>query len=144
MPGIATRSDLTALTIVLDASAAVEVALWTDRGASLAQHIAPARETVVPDHFHLEAAAATRRLEVRDEISAQESRRLFEHLIAMRTRRVDTLPLLREVWKMRHNVTVGDALYVVLARRLQVPLVPGDARLARSPDLGVEVLTSPS
>jgi len=39
---------------------------------------------------------------------------------------------------------VADALYVVIARRLQVALVTGDSRLARAPGLGVSVLTSTS
>jgi len=34
---------------------------------------------------------------------------------------------------MRQNVTVADALYVVVARRLEVALVTGDLRLAQAP-----------
>jgi predicted nucleic acid-binding protein len=44
---------------------------------------------------------------------------------------------------MRHNVTVADALYGVIARRLGVPLVTGDVRLAKAPGLGVEMLGFP-
>ncbi|MGH8906669.1 MAG: hypothetical protein ACRD0K_09165 [Egibacteraceae bacterium] len=39
-----------------------------------------------------------------------------------------------------HNVTVADALYVVLARRLGAPLVTGDRRLTRAPSLGIRLI----
>lgn len=120
------------------------MALWTDDGSCLARHVAEAEEIVVPDHFHLEATAAIRRLEFRDEVSNDAVREEFEQLLTLRVRRVDTVPLLREAWIMRQNVTMADALYVVLARRLHVALVTGDARLARAPRLGVEILTAPS
>ena len=45
---------------------------------------------------------------------------------------------------MRHNVTVADAPYVIIARRLGVAFVTGDHRLARVPGLDVEVITSSS
>lgn len=45
---------------------------------------------------------------------------------------------------MRHDVTVADALYVAVARRLEVALVTGDLRLAQAPGLGIAVLTSSS
>lgn len=57
---------------------------------------------------------------------------MFDHLLAMHTRRVDTLPLVEEAWELRHNLTVDDALYVVVARRLSLPFVTGNA----SSDLG--------
>jgi len=41
---------------------------------------------------------------------------------------------------MRHNVTVADGLYVVLARRLRISMVTADRRLSRAPGLGVELL----
>jgi hypothetical protein len=42
--------------------------------------------------------------------------------------------LLPEAWSLRHNLTVADALYVVLARHLDAVLVTADRRLASSPD----------
>jgi predicted nucleic acid-binding protein len=38
--------------IVLDASAGVEIVLWTDEGSRLARHVLDADEVAVPDHFH--------------------------------------------------------------------------------------------
>jgi len=106
----------------------------------LARHVVEADEVVVPDHFHLEGAAALRRLEIHGEVDADEVQGAFQRFLALRVRRVDTRPLVEEAWAMRRNVTVADALYVVLARRLGVPLVSGDVRLGRAPGLGIQVL----
>lgn len=130
--------------VVLDASAAVEIALWTDEGCRLASHLRFADEVVVPDHFHLECAAALRRMERRGELTPDDAQAALNQLLALRVRRADTAPLLPEAWSMRHNVTVADALYVVVARRLDVALITGDVRLARAPGLAVVVLTSSS
>ena len=111
--------------VVLDASAGVEVALWTEEGSRLAGHVLEADEIAVPDHFHLESASALRRIELRGEVSPAEAQTALEQLLDLRVRRVSTAPLLGEAWSMRHNVTVADALYVIIARRLQLPLVTG-------------------
>lgn len=116
--------------------------MWTNDGSRLARYIVETEEIVVPDHFHLEGTAAIRRLQMRDEVSSDGAQQAFEQLLSLRVRRVDALPLLREAWSMRHNVTMGDALYVVLARRLHVALVTGDVRLAKAPHLGVDILTT--
>ena len=96
--------------VVLDASAGVEVALWTEEGSRLASHVLEADKIVVPDHFHLECASALRRIELRGEVSATEAQTSLEQLLDLRVRRVSTAPLLGEAWNMRHNVTVADAL----------------------------------
>ncbi len=42
---------------------------------------------------------------------------------------------------MRHNLTIADALYVVVAQHLGAPVVTTDLRLARSPGLRVATIT---
>lgn len=108
------RSELPV--VVLDASAGVEIVLWTNEGSRLAGHVVDA-EVAVPDHFHVECAAALRRLELRGELTPHDAHAALDQLLALRVRRVDTAPLLREAWSLRHNVTITDALYVVVARR---------------------------
>lgn len=125
---------------VLDASAAVEIVLNTDIGADLAQHLYGVDEFIVPDHFHLEAIGVIRRMEANRKLSSDEAQRAHELLLELRVLRVDTRPLLSEAWSMRHNLTIADALYVVVARRLGIPLVTGDVKLARAPGLGIDVL----
>jgi predicted nucleic acid-binding protein len=48
-----------------------------------------------------------------------------------------------EAWGLRHNVTVHDAFYVVLARQLGETLITGDRKLANVPGLDVDVRTIP-
>ncbi len=51
-------------------------------------------------------------------------------------------PLLEEAWQLRHNVTVHDALYVVLTRHLSdAALVSTDDKLRSAPGVDVEVIT---
>jgi len=42
---------------------------------------------------------------------------------------------------LRNNLTVADALYVVLAQHLDAPLITTDQRLANSPGLAVATIT---
>ncbi len=109
----------------------------------MASHVVDA-EVAVPYHFHVECAAALRRLELRGELTPDDAQAALDQLLALRVRRVDTAPLLREAWSMRHNITVADALYVVVARRLEVALVTGDLRLAQAPGLDVDIVTPSS
>jgi predicted nucleic acid-binding protein len=83
-------------------------------------------------------------MELRGELTAADAQEALRQLLALQVRRVSTLPLLPEAWTMRHNVTVADAPYVIIARRLGVAFVTGDHRLARVPGLDVEVITSSS
>ncbi len=48
-------------------------------------------------------------------------------------------PLAEAAWELRSAVTFYDALYVVLAATLDVPLLTADARLARAPGLPCQV-----
>jgi len=63
----------------------------------LAQHVLDAEEVIVPDHFHLEAAAALRRMELRSDLSREQAQEAFEQVLGLKVRRVDAKPLLPEV-----------------------------------------------
>lgn len=56
--------------------------------------------------------------------------------------RVEHTPFLTRCWELRDNLTIYDAAYVALAEALQVPLLTGDRRLARSagPRCTIEVI----
>jgi predicted nucleic acid-binding protein len=51
--------------------------------------------------------------------------------------------LANAAWRLRHNVTFYDALYVALAAAIESPLLTADGRLAKAPGLpcAVEVVT---
>jgi predicted nucleic acid-binding protein len=59
--------------------------------------------------------------------------------------RVEHTPLLTRCWELRENLTIYDAAYVALAEALQVPLLTGDRRLARStgPRCTIEIIKTP-
>ncbi len=75
-------------------------------------------------------------MELRGGVTPADAQAALDQLLALRVRRVDTSPLRREAWSMRRNVTMADALYVVIARRLDVALVTGDLRLYPSAGAG--------
>lgn len=88
-----------------------------------------------------EGVAALRHMELRGALTATEALEALRQVLALQVRRVSTLPLLADAWTMRHNITVADALYVIIARGLGVALVTGDSRLARAPGLDIDVIT---
>ena len=126
--------------VVVDASAAVEIALRTAAGQRLVDHIR-GRTPHVPDLFYVEAAAALRRMVNRSLLSAEAALAAVHHLYGWRARVAASRSLLFAAWTLRHNLTVTDAVYVVLARELDAVLVTGDRRLAAAPRLGVTVHT---
>jgi predicted nucleic acid-binding protein len=64
-------------------------------------------------------------------------------LEALPLRRIVHTGLLDRAWRLRHNLSFYDGLYVALAEQLGVPLLTLDARLAKAAgaSTGVEVLT---
>ena len=52
-------------------------------------------------------------------------------------------PRMEVAWKQRANLSLYDAVYVSLARRLDAPLLTADRRLAPGPGLGVPVTLLP-
>lgn len=126
--------------VVLDASAAVEIALDTARGLGLASELPTDSEVMAPDHFFAEAGAALRRMENHGDLTADRATLALRRVRSLRVRRVSTRDLLPAAWDLRRNLTIGDGLYVALARRLDVVLVTADDLLARAPGLGVRVI----
>ncbi|MGH8909209.1 MAG: type II toxin-antitoxin system VapC family toxin [Egibacteraceae bacterium] len=123
---------------VVDASAVVELLRRTAAGEQVR---AALRETsaVAPARLDAEVMSALGRLvragDLPEEVVTPALRALRRAPIA----RVPLPPLLEEAWSLRANVTQRDALYVVLALRLDALLVTTDARLARAPSLDISV-----
>ena len=68
----------------------------------------------------------------------------LDRLLSLPVTVVRSRPLIPEAWTLRHNLIVQDAVYVVLARHLDAPLLTGDHRLANAPGLPVQVLHTSS
>jgi predicted nucleic acid-binding protein len=126
--------------VVLDASAGVEMLLATAVGEALDRLLPDDAVEWVPEVYFAEVAGVVRRSELAGVITSERAAAALDRLVSTPVERVQVLPLLSEAWTLRRNLTVNDALYVVLARHLQAPLVTGDLRLAAAPGLGVEVI----
>lgn len=127
--------------VVLDVSAGVEIALGTARGRALSR-LLPAGATLwAPEHYFAETASALRRLEVIErKLDAVTTLAAMQAASRLVRRRVNVRPLVDEAWQYRFNISLGDALYVVVAKHLGCPLLTGDRRLAGAPTLPVQVL----
>ena len=93
-----------------------------------------------PALLDVEVLQTLRKLDLQGAIPASRDD-LTDSLRALRIRRYPHASLLDEIWALRRNLTAYDATYVALARQLNAALVTRDDRLARSPGLGIAVLT---
>jgi predicted nucleic acid-binding protein len=93
-----------------------------------------------PELLFVEVLSALRKLDRGGAIPAGRSAELPQQLRALRIRTYRHDLLLDGVWALRDNLSTYDACYVALARLLDAPLATRDARLARAPALGIEVL----
>jgi predicted nucleic acid-binding protein len=125
--------------VVVDASALVELLLQSERAPAVLQAVGRT-EMVAPDGINPEVLSALRRLERIGELSAGRARQAIDDLLDAAVRRLPTLPLLPDAWMLRAGVTSYDACYVALARNLGCPLITGDLKLSRAPELGVPLI----
>jgi len=126
--------------IVLDASALVELLLDTPLGQAVATRIAdPAVGLHVPHLADVEVVQALRRYARDGELDAAEAAVALEDLRALDLQRHAHEPLLDRAWKLRHNLSAYDAVYVALAEVLDTTLLTCDGRLARAPGVARRV-----
>ncbi len=113
---------------------------WLDLPVTAAELAPSDASWWAPDHLYVEAAAAVRKMRLRGLINAERADAALARLLALPVSVVRSKSLLREAWALRENLTVADAIYVVVARHLDGPLLTGDRRLAQSPNLEITVL----
>jgi predicted nucleic acid-binding protein len=128
-------------TYVLDASAGTDLLLDTSVGRSLIPRLQAGAQWWVPEHYFVEVAAVLRRAELAGSIDEATARRACDSLATAPLRRAQVRPLLTDAWSKRANITIHDALYVVLAEHLHAVLVTTDRRLANVHNLTVEVIS---
>ena len=129
---------------MLDASAGVDILQHTAAGESLERRLRRSGrgDLWTVEHFHVEVARVFRRDVLRGLLSDEEATELVAALAGWPLEVVSVAPLLEEAWQLRHNVTVHDALYVVLTRHLSdAALVSTDDKLRSAPGVDVEVIT---
>lgn len=124
---------------VLDASVAV-IALveLTPQAHELRVRLEPSVRHA-PHLIDAEVGSVLRRRTAAGEIESDLASRALQRLGRIVVERYAHGPLAAAAWRLRHNVTFYDALYVALAARLGVPLLTADARLAHAPGLPCDV-----
>lgn len=125
-----------AVSLVLDASAAVELVLGRPGLARLLL----GEELHVPAHFDVEVVAALRGVQIRGEASAEDverARNAFRQLVVVR----HWATLVDRAWDRRDAITIQDGAYVALAEGLGCALVTTDVRLERSASGLVPIVT---
>lgn len=125
---------------VVDASVVVDA--LTSRGGRAETAIAALAEfdhLVAPHLLDLECASAWSRLVRSRQLSAQEAAACVATLVGAPIDRLPTWPLSERIWELAGSLTTYDAAYLVLAETLEIPLLTGDRRLARTRGTRCEV-----
>lgn len=121
------------MSVVLDASAAIDYLLGFGAFERIAERISARAETLhTPQLLDLEIAQALRRLVSRRTITASRAQDALDDYAGLRIRRYPHGWMLPRIWQLRENVTAFDAAYITLSEALDAPLLTADGALARS------------
>jgi predicted nucleic acid-binding protein len=123
---------------VIDASAAAEYLLRTSLGLEIAGVIEDAI-LLAPELLDVEVLSVLRRAVWRRKLDERRAVLALEDLADWQIDRISHAELIQPAWRHRHNVSAYDAMYVVVARTYDVPLLTADGPLARAPELGIVV-----
>jgi predicted nucleic acid-binding protein len=126
------------VTIVPDASVAVELLLRTPLGDQLVNRVEGAI-LVAPALIDCEVLTVLRKLVLRGEIPDDRAVAALNDLPLWQIQRLAATDLLREAWSLRHNVNAYDAFYVAAARLYDAQVLTADGPLARAPQVGVVI-----
>lgn len=119
--------------IVIDASAAIELLLRTERGEKVeVRALAPRERLYAPHLLDLEVAQVLRRLTQLKEITGARAQEALDDYALLLVERAAHRELLHRVWQLRESMTAYDGAYVALAEALDAPLLTCDGKLARS------------
>jgi predicted nucleic acid-binding protein len=129
--------------IVLDASAAVDLLLKTERATGIAHVLSSVAEAHAPELIDPEVIAVVRRWTLRGWLDSQAGTRAVEDLGELALVRHRHLALRRRAWDLRDRCSAYDACYLALAETLGAELLTTDVRLSRAAQGLVQVVTPP-
>jgi predicted nucleic acid-binding protein len=118
------------VTIVIDASAVVDVICDFRDGDRVTSALAADEVVFAPAHIDAEVLSALGRLDRAGDLTGVD-----ERVDAVRGFPLDRLPLpllLPLAWSLKERIALKDALYVALALTLEASLLTTDRRLARA------------
>jgi len=115
---------------VVDASVLVDLLAGTDR-AEAARAALGGRALHAPGHLDVEVLSALGRLRRAGFLADGDVEDALRRLESAPITRHDLPALLAHAWALRDDVRLTDALYLVLAARLDVSVLTTDRRLAR-------------
>jgi predicted nucleic acid-binding protein len=117
---------------VVDASLLIDVLVGLPAGRPWRRWVAASDTLAAPDCAGVELGRYLRRHTLSGRLDAEDAELSFVTWRALGVATYPTGPLLADAFELRDNFTFDDALYVVLARRLDEPLATTDTRLARA------------
>jgi predicted nucleic acid-binding protein len=126
---------LSADVVVIDASALIELLIATPVGERVAKRLRDARAVLAPAHVDAEVLSALGRLARSGQISGEIVDECLADLADMPMTRVPMPGLLADAWALQANIALRDALYAVVALRVDGSLLTVDARLVRALDI---------
>jgi predicted nucleic acid-binding protein len=126
------------VSVVIDASAAVEYLLQTGLGLRVASLIENT-DVTAPELLDAEVLAVLRREVLAGRLGEQRATEAVSDLRDWDVERLPHKALLDDAWRLRGHVTAYDALYVSAARARSAALVTADGPLSRAPGLGVVI-----
>ena len=117
---------------VIDASAGVEILTRTDRGKLLARRLEGDSELWIPELFYVEVLDVIRGQVSRGVLNENIANSAITDLGRWKLNRAAHRSFIEEIWKLRHNFSAYDSVYVLLARDLGAQLLTIDLRLMRA------------
>ena len=124
---------------VIDSCAVAEVLMKTQLGNVVSRTIRNCR-LFAPELMDAEVLATLRRAVNRKTMTERDALIAVDLLSEWPITRLSHAPFNMMVWGDRHNVSPYDALYLAVARVLELPLITIDARLSRAPVTDVSVI----
>lgn len=124
-----TSSRALAESLVLDASAMVDLLVGTDLASSVEAHLHDS-EVHAPGHFDAEVLSALGRLHRASQLTARQVTDRVELVASSPIIRHPLAPLLAGAWRRRGSLRLVDAIYVELASQLDTLIVTTDRGLA--------------
>jgi predicted nucleic acid-binding protein len=119
--------------IVLDASAAIELVLRTERAERIAARaLDPTQRLHAPHLIDIEVVQVLRRLHLARELTLERAELAVADFEKLVVERHAHRSLLRRIWTLRSVMSAYDAAYVALAEALAAPLLTCDEKLSRS------------